>query len=181
MFSFTVTWEPAGQSFIQHETTNTWVRLRPLSDPGVWPLTPASDLLVWISCGPSWCLPQSCCWVWSPAAESSTPALSVCPPELCGPAGDTTLKSETCSDHTAALKHPVKLKSECNLLPHTDVFLAKMGLKVKTRHKYWLMFTVANRAECALCPPSAPADNIAVCEYTEQYNRSMLWPQTQHC
>ncbi len=34
------------------------------------------------------------------------------------------------------------------------------------------MFTVANRAECALCPSSAPAGNTAVCEYTEQYNKS---------
>lgn len=68
----------------------------------VWPLTPGSDLLVWISYGPSWCPLRSCCWVWSPAAESSSPVLSVCQPELYEPVKDTGLKSETCSNLTAA-------------------------------------------------------------------------------
>ncbi len=39
------------------------------------------------------------------------------------------------------------------------------------------MFTVANRAASALCPPSALADNIAVCEYMEQCNRTVYTPQ----
>ncbi len=34
------------------------------------------------------------------------------------------------------------------------------------------MFTVANSAECTLRPPSAPADNVFVCEYMEQCNQS---------
>ncbi len=73
---------------------------------------------------------------------------------------------------SAVVKGLMKGKSECNLLPHIDVFPAKTGLSVGTFPRYEWMFTVANRAECALCPSSTPADVIAVCEYTEQYNQS---------
>lgn len=48
-------------------------------------LTLTSDLLVWISVGPSLCPPLSCCWVWSPAAGSSPPDPSACLPGLYGP------------------------------------------------------------------------------------------------
>ncbi len=58
------------------------------------------------------------------------------------------------------LKDLMKWKSEHDLLPHIDVFLAKTGLEVEK----------ANRAEFALSPPSA--HNTAVCEYTEQYSQS---------
>ncbi len=79
------------------------------------------------------------------------------------------------SRNVGKLKDSVKWKSECNLLLHVDVFPAKTGLV-----GYGLTFTVANKAECALCLPSAPADNIAVCEYTEQYNPSTTGLYAHH-
>ncbi len=54
-------------------------------------------------------------------------------------------------------------------------------IRVGTCRGYWWKFTVANRAACMLCPPSAPADNFAVCEYTEQYNWSTTGLSTGWC